>query len=45
MRDENLFRVFQQGITGKGIVVTILDDGVERSNPDLAENYDPQARY
>jgi len=43
--DMNVQGAWQQGITGKGIVVTILDDGVERSNPDLAENYDPQASY
>jgi hypothetical protein len=34
----------QDGITGKGVVVTILDDGIERANPDLVANYDPQAR-
>ena len=33
------------GVTGKDVVVTILDDGVERHNPDLVANYDPQARY
>jgi subtilisin family serine protease len=27
------------GVTGKGIVVTILDDGLEHDHPDLAENY------
>jgi len=24
-------------------VVTILDDGIERTHPDLEENYDPKA--
>lgn len=32
-------------ITGKGISITILDDGVERSHPDLIANYDPMASY
>jgi furin len=43
--DMNVQGAWQQGITGKGIVVTILDDGVERTNPDLVENYDPMASY
>jgi len=43
--DMNVQGAWQQGITGKGIVVTILDDGVERTNPDLAANYDSQASY
>ena len=33
---------WKMGITGKGIVVTILDDGIEKNNPDLIANYDPQ---
>ena len=27
------------GYTGKGIVVTILDDGLERTHPDILPNY------
>ena len=41
----NFFFYVQKGYTGKGVVVTILDDGAEKSNPDLVENYDPMARY
>jgi len=37
--------VWQKGITGKGVVVTILDDGIEKSHPDLSANYDAQASY
>uniref|UniRef100_A0A8C4EPI0 Furin (paired basic amino acid cleaving enzyme) b n=1 Tax=Dicentrarchus labrax TaxID=13489 RepID=A0A8C4EPI0_DICLA len=34
-----------QGYTGKGVVVTILDDGIEKDHPDLISNYDPEASY
>lgn len=27
------------GYTGKGIVITILDDGLEKNHPDLEANY------
>ena len=31
------------GLTGAGVVVTILDDGIQRDHPDLIRNYDPLA--
>lgn len=31
--------------TGRGVVVTILDDGLEKNHPDLALNYDSKASY
>ena len=31
--------VWQQNITGQGVVVAILDDGVEHTHPDIAPNY------
>jgi len=43
--DMNVQEAWQSGITGKGIVITILDDGVERANPDLIDNYDPKASF
>ncbi|KAH9492965.1 Neuroendocrine convertase 1 [Bulinus truncatus] len=43
--DMGVVQVWQQNITGKGSVVTILDDGVEGNHSDLAANYDPQASY
>ena len=43
MLDMNVQGAWELGITGKNIVVTILDDGVEKGNPDLVANYDPQA--
>ena len=43
--DMNVQDAWAQGISGKGISVTILDDGIERTNPDLVANYDPMASY
>lgn len=37
--DMNVIPAWKQGITGKGIVVTILDDGLEKDHPDLIANY------
>lgn len=34
---------WKMGYTGRGVVITILDDGIERDHPDLIENYDPYA--
>ena len=41
--DMNVEDAWEQGYTGKGVVVTILDDGVEHDHPDLNANYDEQA--
>ncbi|XP_033150699.1 furin-like protease 1 isoform X3 [Drosophila busckii] len=43
--DMNVIPAWKQGITGKGVVVTILDDGLESDHPDIEENYDPKASY
>jgi len=43
--DMNVQEAWEMGITGKGIVITILDDGIEKANPDLVANYDPEASY
>ncbi|XP_025077514.1 furin-like protease kpc-1 isoform X10 [Pomacea canaliculata] len=43
--DMNVKQAWQQGYTGKGVVVTILDDGIEKDHPDLKKNYDEQASY
>ncbi|XP_067350736.1 proprotein convertase subtilisin/kexin type 6 isoform X2 [Channa argus] len=41
----NIISAWQRGYTGKNVVVTILDDGIERNHPDLAQNYDHLASY
>nr|XP_012137471.1 PREDICTED: furin-like protease 1, isoform 1-CRR isoform X3 [Megachile rotundata] len=43
--DMNVQEAWAEGITGHGVVVTILDDGLEKNHPDLYMNYDPQASY
>ncbi|XP_049818358.1 furin-like protease 1, isoforms 1/1-X/2 isoform X2 [Aethina tumida] len=43
--DMNVIPAWNEGITGKGAVVTILDDGLEKDHPDLIQNYDPLASY
>lgn len=37
--DMNVIPAWRDGITGKNIVVTILDDGLETDHPDLERNY------
>uniref|UniRef100_A0A8C3PVH3 Proprotein convertase subtilisin/kexin type 6 n=1 Tax=Chrysolophus pictus TaxID=9089 RepID=A0A8C3PVH3_CHRPC len=41
----NVVAAWQRGYTGRNVVVTILDDGIERNHPDLLQNYDPLASY
>ncbi|KAM9328952.1 proprotein convertase subtilisin/kexin type 5 isoform 2-T2 [Gastrophryne carolinensis] len=41
--DMNIVGAWKRGYTGKNVVVTILDDGIERNHPDLMQNYDPLA--
>jgi subtilisin family serine protease len=37
--DMNVQPAWLEGITGVGVVVTILDDGLEKDHPDLFRNY------
>lgn len=37
--DMNVERAWEQNITGRGAVISILDDGIEYTHPDLKENY------
>ncbi|KAG9354047.1 hypothetical protein JZ751_012171, partial [Albula glossodonta] len=41
----NIVGAWGRGYTGKDVVVTILDDGIERNHTDLIQNYDPEASY
>jgi subtilisin family serine protease len=41
----NVTGAWALGYTGKGISVSILDDGIERTHPDLIQNYDPDSSY
>ncbi|PIK61372.1 putative proprotein convertase subtilisin/kexin type 5 isoform X1 [Apostichopus japonicus] len=41
----NVQRAWELGYTGKGVVVSILDDGIEKDHPDLRLNYNPDASY
>ena len=41
--DMNVKPAWRKGYTGAGVVVSILDDGIQHNHPDLAQNYDPFA--
>ncbi|XP_072310817.1 proprotein convertase subtilisin/kexin type 5 [Eucyclogobius newberryi] len=41
----NIAGAWNRGYTGKGVVVSVLDDGVEGTHLDLKPNYDPLASY
>uniref|UniRef100_A0A915DJ02 P/Homo B domain-containing protein n=1 Tax=Ditylenchus dipsaci TaxID=166011 RepID=A0A915DJ02_9BILA len=43
--DHNVKEAWNLGYTGRGIVLTILDDGLERTHPDISPNYDADASY
>ena len=40
--DMSVEGAWRKGVTGKGVVVSILDDGIEKDHPDLESNYDPR---
>nr|XP_014345732.1 PREDICTED: neuroendocrine convertase 1-like [Latimeria chalumnae] len=37
--DLNIMPVWKKNITGKGVVVTVIDDGVDHTNKDLKKNF------
>ena len=39
----NVESAWSAGVSGRGVAVTILDDGIEKDHPDLIRNYDPLA--
>lgn len=38
-KDMNIRGAWEDGFSGLGIVVTIMDDGLEKDHPDLIVNY------
>lgn len=43
--DMNILPAWRKGYTGQGVVVTILDDGLEKDHPDIKRNYDSNASF
>ena len=43
--DINVVPVWQKGITGEGVVVAVVSDGLDHTHADLIMNYDSQASY
>jgi proprotein convertase subtilisin/kexin type 1 len=41
----NVLPLYKSGITGKGVRISILDDGIEYTHDDLRDNYDPEISY
>ena len=37
--DMNVLEAYKLGMTGQDVVVSILDDGIEKDHPDLMKNY------
>ena len=45
IRHMNITGAWAAGYTGKGVTVTILDDGLETTHPDLIDNFDAAASF
>ncbi|XP_070391436.1 neuroendocrine convertase 1-like [Dermacentor albipictus] len=43
--DHRVTKVWDMGFTGRGVVVTVMDDGLEWNHTDLMQNYAPEASY
>ncbi|XP_073960255.1 neuroendocrine convertase 1-like isoform X2 [Choristoneura fumiferana] len=43
--DLNVLPVYAMGFTGRGVRVSVLDDGVEHNHTDLRANYDPEISW
>ncbi|CAL7950535.1 unnamed protein product [Xylocopa violacea] len=43
--DLNVLPLYRLGVTGRGVRIAVLDDGLEYTHDDLANNYDPDISY
>ncbi|CAH1263814.1 PCSK7 [Branchiostoma lanceolatum] len=43
--DVNVLNVWKKNITGSGVTVAVIDDGIEWTNPDLQDNYSPEGSF
>ena len=43
--DLNVTGVWEQGVTGKGVTVGFMDDGIDHENADLKENFSLEGSY
>eukprot|EP00092_Neocalanus_flemingeri_P070083 GFUD01085990.1.p1 GENE.GFUD01085990.1~~GFUD01085990.1.p1 ORF type:complete len:800 (+),score=182.34 GFUD01085990.1:3-2402(+) len=43
--DMGVWNVWSRGITGQGVTVSVVDDGVSRCHPSIAANFDTKASY
>jgi subtilisin family serine protease len=41
----NITSAWEMGFTGRNVVVSIIDDGLEMNNPELTDNYDAEASH
>lgn len=41
--DVNVRSAWDNGFTGQGVVISILDDGIDHDHEDIKKNYDPRA--
>eukprot|EP01135_Chromosphaera_perkinsii_P008187 Nk52_evm9s1178 gene=Nk52_evmTU9s1178 len=44
-KDMNIIPVWNAGITGKGVRVSVIDDGLEQGHSDLKDNFEPSCSY
>lgn len=43
--DLNITKAWSMGYSGRGVVISIIDDGIERNNIELIDNFDFKASY
>uniref|UniRef100_A0A3P8W982 Proprotein convertase subtilisin/kexin type 7 n=1 Tax=Cynoglossus semilaevis TaxID=244447 RepID=A0A3P8W982_CYNSE len=43
--DVNLTGVWERNVTGQGITVVVVDDGVQHTHPDIQPNYSPEGSF